>query len=265
MSKTIARRGLLAAVAATPVALAGGDMYRSEDIAPLLAATSGDPGALRAAKGTVVTWNAATGTNTINLRGTLLTNLPIVASSSEVAQIQPGDQVVLHVFGAGGWSTAYIVGRIVYPGTPGAATALELQTKADNVAAGEATTSTAYTNLVTAGPEVTVTIGPTGRCMVTLDAWIQYSIGFSGNTVGGGMMAFRVDDGTTLAEDDSTALYSRLNAATAGNLTVEEGRSRTVIVEGLPPGSRKFTARYRMVTGAASVAFSDRNLIVVPL
>lgn len=133
------------------------------------------------------------------------------------------------------------------------------------VTAGEATNQTSYTDLVTPGPEVTVNVGNTGKVEVTLSAWMQVDVGFSGNTVGGGMMAFRVDDGATRAENDVEALYCRLNASLAGPVSLELGASRTIIVDGLSPGPHKFTARYKMVSGGNFVSFSNRHIIVKPL
>src|SRR5690606_17907867 len=97
----------------------GGAMYRSEDLSPLVAPDTGEPGTLRAGQGVVLEWNPDTGENVIRYRGTDLHDLPIVASSTEILAIKPGDVVMLHLIGAGGAggpSTAYIVGRVSRPG-----------------------------------------------------------------------------------------------------------------------------------------------------
>lgn len=267
----ITRRTLLAAMLGPT--LLGGVMYRSEDLAPLIAPDTGEPGAVRAGQGVVLEWDATTGENVIRYRGTDLHDLPIVASNSEVAQIRPGDVVMLHLIGAAGASTAYVVGRVTRPGTPEAASALQLATQAAAVLTDESTTSTSYTDLATVGPEVVVTIGPTGRALVTVSAWAQGAVGLAGNTVTGGAMSFQVTDavGTVvLSASDAWAALFRVNSAASGGpgvgaMVFDQTISNTIIVGGLPQGSCKFTARYRAELGSAGCRFQVRHINVVPL
>src|SRR5690606_8139753 len=214
---------------------------------------TGEPGAVRAGQGVVVEWDATTGENVIRYRGTDLHDLPIVASSSEVAKIRPGDVVMLHLIGSGGTTTAYVVGRVTRPGTPQAASALQLETRAATVIAEETTNSTTYTSLPTPGPEVEVAIGPTGRALVTVSARAQGALGLSGNTVTGGAMSFQVTAGGVVVWDpaDPWAALCRVNSAAGGGpgvgaMVFDQTIANTVIVSGLPPGPCRFTARYRM-------------------
>lgn len=80
----------------------------TDDLAPLF--DTGGPG-VRFRQGTVLTWNANTGANTIDLAGGTLTNVPIINTGEAIA-LKAG-----HVVGLlGQGSTWFIVGRITLPG-----------------------------------------------------------------------------------------------------------------------------------------------------
>lgn len=82
----------------------------SADLAPLLGGEQSDVGF---AQGTVVSWDEATGSNVVNVKGTNLVNLPAL-NIGEFAILQESDVVGLLRF-----KTSYfILGRIILPSGP---------------------------------------------------------------------------------------------------------------------------------------------------
>jgi hypothetical protein len=240
-------------------------VYRSEDLAPLIAPDTGEPGAVRAGQGVVLAWDPITAHNVIRYRGTDLHDLPIVASNSEVSQIRPGDVVMLHLIGAAGASTAYVVGRVTRPGTPAAGSFMELfGLQTASVDTTESTSSSAYTDLTTPGPSVVVRIGKSGRAMV----WLSASVGVGGNQHPAGFMSFEASGPTPVAATDRTALsvFSAIISGTSTTAPVTVQASRAVQVSDLAPGTYTFTAKYAAFNiGTLGVTFEFRNITVLPL
>lgn len=121
------------------------------------------------------------------------------------------------------------------------------------VATSQATTSNSFTDLATAGPAVTATIGANGLALVTISCTISQS-----STSSGAIMGVAVSGASTVAVGDVNAIYFR-----SSNNNVAQTRSFTVLITGLTPGSNTFTAKYR-ATGATAT-FADRTLSVIPL
>lgn len=87
----------------------------TDNLATLFAPSS--PG-VRFRQGTILTWNAATGENTIDLAGGTLTNVPILNTGEAIA-LKAG-----HVVGMlGQGSSWFIVGRVTPPNDPNFASA----------------------------------------------------------------------------------------------------------------------------------------------
>lgn len=241
-------------------------MSRADDLAPLLAAPPA--ASVRFRQGEVVSWNPDTAENVIRVGGTDLADLPMLASSTEVLLIQPGDSVGIQVVGSGAASTMYILGRITQPGTPQAASVMEMfGLRADVVATVESTTSGTYTDLATVGPTVTdVRIGATGRCLVLIAAQIRE---VSTDWSRGGAMSFAVSGASTVAADSARRLQLGnsddgiiVAGASSNNLY---GRVATAeLLEGLNPGLHTFTAKYLAMPAGVTVQFAHRSLIVLP-
>lgn len=87
----------------------------SDNLASLF--DTGQPG-VRFRQGTILTWNASTGQNTVDLAGGTLTDVPILNTSEAIA-LKAG-----HVVGLlGQGSTWFIVGRVTPPNDPSFASA----------------------------------------------------------------------------------------------------------------------------------------------
>lgn len=115
----------------------------------------------------------------------------------------------------------------------------------------EATTSTAYTDLATPGPEVTVTVGQTGRVVVTAGAFTTSPV--DNQTVDVGVS---VDGGAALQ-------WAIVENLTGGAFSASVAHSE--LVEDLAPGEHTFRLKYRQsLPGANEGRFGLRFLQVQP-
>lgn len=238
---------------------------RSDNLVPLLAPQK--PTGMGARKGVVVSWDQETAENTVLVGGTLLTNLPIL-NTSEAAILAEGDIVTCITLDTS-WA---ILGRLTIPATPEAVSALSsLRTESATVSGVDTISSTSYIDAPTnPGPEVSITVGPSGRLLVFLGAHIlsQGPVTAAGNsqTVQGGM-GFRLSGANT-----SAVVAGRVITLEAGLLVnsgtsqirIEGDAGRAILVAGLNPGLTAITGQYRSTSGVTT-QFSDRNITVMAL
>lgn len=115
------------------------------------------------------------------------------------------------------------------------------QEDSNNVDTLESTASTAFTNLATVGPTVTLTLIGTS-VTVTVSVYMNNSAG--GNN---GYMGCAVSGASTVAASDSkSASNVGTNAVTASN---------TFEFTGLTPGINVFTAKYRVSAGTGNFVY----------
>lgn len=128
----------------------------------------------------------------------------------------------------------------------------------------ERRSSTAYGDLATAGPAVTVSVSPAGRLLVQTAAWMDGDNIAPVEDYGGGMTFVLSGVNTRSASDDDRAMVF-LSSAHSARGTV--AASKIVMLTGLNPGSTTVTCKYRnMVSdGSGNGAFSDRYLWALPL
>lgn len=236
--------------------------YPSDDLAPLLAEEP-EPAA-RYSQGVIRAWDPATFENTIEWRGTLLQDVPVL-SGADALTYQVGDVVSLRGVGTGGTSTWAIDGRLITPG-PGAGartvgwmtTALARDLAAAvfadriytaTVAASQSTTSTSWTNLATVGPTVSDVPITSGKAIVLLSATVT-AINETAH------MSIAVSGATSVAPD-----YSRALSVDSSNYLTA---TRAVVLTGLTPGMHTFQARYATNNGI-QVWISQRALVVIAL
>jgi hypothetical protein len=239
---------------------------RSDDLVPLLAPSGGPAVGFR--QGVIVTWNQETAENTVLVGGTLMENLRIL-NTSEASILAAGDVVTILTAGP----TWGILGRMTIPGTPEAVSALSaLRTASAFVAMAETTTTTAsWVDLATPGPEVTLTVGASGRVLVTIGAGMSYEAvrGFGVQTAGA-RMSFAVSGANTVAASAERALFGQIkyNSLQTPNfdttLSAVLDASKTVLLSGLAPGSTTFTAKYRAVS-SGTASFEDRQIAVTAI
>lgn len=118
-----------------------------------------------------------------------------------------------------------------------------------SVLVSETTTSTSYTDLTTAGPEVTVDTGPFALVLV------HGSVENSG--AGSSRMAYEVSGASSIAPADNRGICT---FGVAGTGVVASG---VALHTDLTPGTNTFTAKYRVASGTGT--FLSRRLVVFPL
>jgi len=218
-------------------------------------------------QGVIVTWDRDTAENTVLVGNELFTNLPIL-NTSEAAILAEGDVVGILTMGA----TWGILGRFAIPGSPEVIGALStLRTQSADVATAQSRSANTYGDLTTVGPAATITVGPSGKVLVTLGALIDCQTpSFQANPAAGGAMSFAVSGANTIAVNDQYALHMAGTwQSTAGTptakLSVSNMASRQSLVTGLTPGSTTFTAKYRSFTSGENCTFQLRNITVVAI
>lgn len=120
------------------------------------------------------------------------------------------------------------------------------------VVASQTTTSTAFTDLSTAGPACTVTTGASALVILTAN------IANAGST-DGAAMGFAVSGATTLAASATTSLQYTNSLGGAYHQS-----SAAYVQSGLNAGSNTFTAKYAALTAGTGV-FGNRFITVIPL
>ena len=121
------------------------------------------------------------------------------------------------------------------------------------VITAEGTTSTTYTDLATAGPSVTATIGASGKALVLYSCDLENSLATVFTA-----MSFAVSGATTVTTSDDWRAAATVVAASAVQTV-----SRARLVTGLTPGSNTFTMKYRVASGTGT--FHRRHMVVLPL
>jgi hypothetical protein len=161
---------------------------------------------------------------------------------------------------AGGAGGAWTAIWLAAPDRPGLA--------ARSIAAVErAGAPGAFVDLATVGPSVTVSIGRSGRCAVTVGATIAYGSTDDGLLSQGGAMSFEVTGANQRMPSLDGAGRSFLSiSGVEVPFSVTHSIVSTTVLDGLSPGRTTFTAKYRAESGSpVPVYFSDRTIVVTPL
>lgn len=123
-------------------------------------------------------------------------------------------------------------------------------TAAAEITTTQTTTTTAYVDLATIGPAVTVTTGANALVLLTSDSSI---------TVGGDVAAMgcAVSGATTIAAPAGTnSIYI--------SQTSQIQTTCATFIASLTPGSNTFTAKYGIIGGGTG-SWSNRTITVIPL
>ncbi|MEU5939413.1 hypothetical protein ABZ807_09500 [Micromonospora sp. NPDC047548] len=233
--------------------------YATDDLTPILAQ---QPAAgLRYRQGIIRAWNPLTAENTVDVDGVLVDNLPIL-NTNEAVLLAPGDVVGILATGqaAGSWC---ILGRLTIPGTPAAASALDAVSnpiRAAVISTQESTASAVYGDLATVGPEVTVTIGRSGKCLVIISSQMGYA---TAAALGGCKASFVAAGANTLATSPQRSINMASNTGAPSTYRVDQFGA-TFYLSGLVAGATTFTMKYGAQLGVTA-DFSDRVLVVMPL
>lgn len=127
---------------------------RSDDLVPFLSPPM--QAGLGFRQGQVITFNQSTGHNSINVGGTILTNLPML-NSGEATSLKPGHIVALLTWQSSWW----ILGRVTMPGSDQFASASVAFGGCDEVGTGFA---------------VQTTFAQKSNCNVAVPAWADEAL-----------------------------------------------------------------------------------------
>lgn len=130
---------------------------------------------------------------------------------------------------------------------------LNLGSVYSEIITSESRTNTAFGDLATLGPEVTVTVPASGKIFISFGA--NMIVGTSGNS---SRMTYELSGANTVAASDSVALRA-VHSATTGTSCYVTG-----ILSGLNPGVTTVTMKYRSGP-AGSATWSSRTLTVIPI
>ena len=236
--------------------------YPSDDLAPLFPQPPAAGVGYR--QGIVRAWNPTNATNTVEVDGIEVQNLPVL-NTNEALLLQPGDVVGILTIGQSASSWA-ILGRLTIPGTPQAATALAaIGTVAAEELDQHSTTSTTWVDL-TGGPSVTVNVRPSGRVLLLFTA----QIGWAGAGAGAvsGMAGVDISGAnsrplTDLADTD-IKIRAHIEVPGAPSTVAVFAVGSQKLLTGLNPGPTTFKLRYRSVYGQ-QIDFDNRAISVVLL
>lgn len=121
----------------------------------------------------------------------------------------------------------------------------------NTVATTQSTTSTTFTDLTTAGPSVTVSIGANGQALIALSCDMANNTANAYTVVG-----VAISGANTIAPADTLVIGSLPAAAELNIGTV-------YLLTGLTPGSTTFKLQYRVTGGTGN--FLSRKISVIPL
>lgn len=243
---------------------------RSTDLVPILAGLNGGRG-MGYRQGTIVTWNPDTAENSVLVGATVIDNLPIL-NTSEASLLQAGDVVGIISSGSS-WA---ILGRLVIPGTPEAASSIQAITNRIQ-AAGDSSTGTrnssAWGDLTGAavGPSVTIRVGASGRAL----CFWGCEMGQTGNWQRKitPHASVQVSGASSVSPSDAYALNYAFEFPAAG-LDTDAVVSSWIqfstfhLYTGLAPGDTTFTMKYRhdgIVPSTDAVVFNAREIAVFAL
>jgi hypothetical protein len=236
---------------------------------------------------TLLTWDPSTLTGSVDLDGTVLSDLPI-ESATDAFSWTPGETVLVHSWHPPdghkrrGFGSYWIRGRLFRPGAENAAKVLDAlrnsfasQISAEvfgdrihtaTVAALETTASDTFVDLDTVGPTVPDVEIVAGIAVVLLNCGGQVSAptGIGSETQ---YLGVAVSGATTRAATtaDSYALQVINHNVDGVNHSIGARAGIAVPLTGLNPGTHTFTAKYRIGFSGETGSFYDRTMIVIAL
>lgn len=185
-------------------------------------------------------------------------------SGNRIRKFGSGNEVLLGISVANTCSGGYVKDNDIQDtgidddGTSRATS--ELTAAGAAVATAQATSSTSYGDLTTAGPAVTVNTGTSA--IVILSAAIDNT-----NEKAWAAMSCAVSGASTIAAADANAFAHRQlehsGTITAAGQEIVQA-SFAYVENGLTPGSNTFTAKYRAIT-AGTATFQRRAITVIPI
>ncbi|MEV6879784.1 hypothetical protein [Amycolatopsis sp. NPDC051128] len=205
-------------------------------------------------QGEVLSWDEASGVNSVLVNGAAVSNLKVIQSGIGL-QYSPGDTVMVERR----MTQWYIVGKI---GAPGGSNVNQI--KAAEVSATEITGSTTYTDLATFGPQLTINIGSSRRCLLMTGVRIVCA-GTASNAYIGGSSTVNVTGASDIPIVGTVT--AGMLAQTTPIVGFSSNHNRNFVLtagHGLNPGANTFTMQYRSNFASPTCAFAERYIIVIP-
>lgn len=233
-------------------------MASAHDIAALMIAGLTPPsgnGDIGFHQGVIQSWDELSGVNTLTVNGSTVSNVKTFQTGIGVPYFA-GDVVGLFRF----QSTYFILGKVTAPGGTQAN-----QIKSATVDTYQTTGSTSFSDLATVGPQVTVNIGSSRRCLVLHGARVSCS----GNPVAqyiGGSVGFQVTGASSIGAGFG-AMVEQLsaNATSGAGFTIHTTKSTLLTsADGLNAGSNTFTCKYYSEVATPVTGFAVRTITVIP-
>lgn len=233
---------------------------RSDDIAALLVAGMQPSYDLDYHQGLVLSWDEATGNNSVMVNGSTFTNL-LVLSTGAITPFQKGDTLGILRY----QSTYFILGKIRAPGA-GAGERIASAKVAQLITVP---TGGGYADLAGSfGPEVSLFVGSSRRALVihsveiahTGSVTVDASGAFARASAGQGVQI----SGATIKAPE-TAVTSAGYQGRFGTSGVFTATSLVTSAQGLNSGTNTFTCKYKATADAGVVPnVNNRTLTVIP-
>ncbi len=130
------------------------------------------------------------------------------------------------------------------------------------VATEQYTTSTTYTDLATAGPSVTATIGALGTALVNVNSYIATP--GAASAVNSRCVGVSIDGGAPTGVLDDILIAS-ISTPVGAAVGIAVNQSAQAYISGLSPGQHTFEMKYRSNGSGGNCGFASRFLQVRPL
>lgn len=253
--------------------------FATDDLTPLLQAAP--TAQMRYASGVIASWNSESFENVVEVRGSLLINLPVL-SGPDALTYKAGDVVALvgaDQQGARGIASYAILGRFVVPGAGKAAEAIEWMTselgraiaaavfadriRSDNAPIGQIHVTAdqewqdgafGVGDTPDPGPTVQVEVSERGSAIIILAADV------SSHDAVTARMGFTTSGATTRSADFSFQKVELRNDSTD---FASVSATQFVHYEDLNPGLHTFHAQYRTIGGPTGATWSTRSMTVI--
>lgn len=226
--------------------------YRGDDLAPLLIPPDAPGVGFR--QGVILSWNQDTAENTVQVAGSILTDLPIL-NTAEALLLRPGSVVGIMTAG----SSWFILGRITVPGSPDAVATLGAGMRAANSIFNTPITNTTPYAL-NGGPSVTTQVLSTGQVFALFASGMDLDVGEGVN-----LAVFGVGPGgATVGPIGQLSGANVLTSSATLGGTINLSSATGELITGLAPGEWTFELRSYKTSGLNPAVWS-RVLTIMPL
>lgn len=204
--------------------------------------------------GTVLAWDEVSGTNSVLVNNVPLNNLKSIQAGIGLLYAA-GDTVMI----VRKQTQYFVMGKISAPGGNNAN-----QVKYAEISANESTGSTTYTDLATFGPQLTINIGSSRRCLLLVGVRTNVA-GTASNQYIGGSATVNVTGESNIPVVGTTTSGILAQTTPIVGLSVSCVRSFVLSAgNGLNPGPNTFTMQYKSNFASPTCAFAERNITVIP-